>query len=143
MPNELRRAGKELAFKCAHLVCYQGEKNLDHPDFFPYYEAAQELDIPLFCHPNGNWGFITERFNNFLAMHVLGRLTNCTQALVVLEPERDYEGGHLPRMPSVRGLVSEPVCRLRDPAIFREPGYTDLLYAVAGERGIAIAELTA
>jgi len=37
------------------------------------YEAAQELDIPLFCHPNGNWGFITERFTNFLAMHVLGR----------------------------------------------------------------------
>lgn len=37
------------------------------------YEAAQELDVPLFCHPNGNWGFITERFANFLAMHVLGR----------------------------------------------------------------------
>jgi hypothetical protein len=31
---------------------------------------------------------------------------------------------------------------LRDPAIFREDGCTYLLYAVAGERGIAIAELT-
>jgi hypothetical protein len=30
--------------------------------------------------------------------------------VVVLEPERDYEGGNLPRVPSVRGLVNEPVC---------------------------------
>jgi hypothetical protein len=62
--------------------------------------------------------------------------------VVVVEPERDYEGAHLPRVPSVRGLVSEPVCQLRDPALFREHGHTYLLYAVAGERGIAIAELT-
>ncbi len=63
--------------------------------------------------------------------------------VVVLEPEHDYEGGHLPRVPSARGLVSEPMCQSRDPAIFREHGHTDLLYAVAGERGIAIAELMA
>jgi hypothetical protein len=63
--------------------------------------------------------------------------------MVVLAPEHDYEGGHLPRVPSARGLVSEPVCQLRDPAIFREHRHTYLLYAVAGERGIAIAELTA
>ena len=84
MANELRRCVKELGFKAAHLVCYLGDRNLDHDSFFPFYEAAQELDVPLFCHPNGHMGFITERFNNFLAMHVLGRPTNCTQALVAL-----------------------------------------------------------
>jgi hypothetical protein len=62
--------------------------------------------------------------------------------VVVLEPELDYEGGNLPRVPSVRGLASEPVCQLRDPAIFRENGHTYLLYSVAGEHGIAMAELT-
>ena len=62
--------------------------------------------------------------------------------VVVLEPELDYEGGNLPRVPSARGLVSEPVCQLRDPAIFQENGQTYLLYSVAGEHGIAIAELT-
>jgi hypothetical protein len=46
-----------------------------------------------------------------------------------------------PRAPSVRGLVHGPVCQLRDPAIFREDGRTFLLYSVAGENGIAIAEL--
>lgn len=62
---------------------------------------------------------------------------------VVLEPELPYEGGDLPRAPSKRGLSMEPVCQLRDPAIFREDGRTYLLYAVAGEHGIAMAEIKA
>ena len=63
--------------------------------------------------------------------------------VVVLEPELDYEGGSLPRVPSKRGLVAEPVCQLRDPAIFQEGGRTYLLYSVAGESGLAVAELRA
>jgi hypothetical protein len=59
--------------------------------------------------------------------------------VVVLEPELDYEGVNQPRQPSRRALATEPVCQLRDPAIFREAGRTYLLYAVAGERGIAMA----
>jgi hypothetical protein len=59
----------------------------------------------------------------------------------VLRPETDYEGGKLPLKPSRGGLVNVPVRQLRDPAIFREGGRTYLLYAVAGEHGIAIAEL--
>jgi hypothetical protein len=61
--------------------------------------------------------------------------------VVVLEPDLPYEGGDLPRQPSVRGMVTKPVCQLRDPAIFQEEGRTYLLYSVAGEHGIAIAEL--
>jgi hypothetical protein len=34
-----------------------------------------------------------------------------------------------------------PVRQLRDPAIFPENGKTYLLYSIAGENGIAIAEL--
>jgi hypothetical protein len=64
-----------------------------------------------------------------------------SEPIVLLEPELAYEGGELPREPSKRGLVMEPVCQLRDPAIFHEDGYTYLLYAVAGEHGIALAEL--
>ncbi len=60
----------------------------------------------------------------------------------VLEPELAYEGAHQPLVPSERGAVHEPVRQLRDPCIFEEGGRTWLLYAVAGEQGIAIAELT-
>ena len=64
-----------------------------------------------------------------------------SKALTVLQPERDYEGVNAARGPSVRGLVHGPVCQLRDPAIYREDDHTYLLYSVAGENGIAIAEL--
>jgi hypothetical protein len=64
-----------------------------------------------------------------------------SEPTVVLEPELPYEGGDRPRVPSRRGLVHEAACQLRDPAIFRENGRTYLLYSVAGESGIAIAEL--
>jgi len=62
-------------------------------------------------------------------------------ASVVLLPEEPYEGSELPNLPSVRGLVHGPVRQLRDPAIFREEGRVYLLYSVAGENGIAIAEI--
>jgi hypothetical protein len=60
----------------------------------------------------------------------------------VLAPERDYEGAHLPSAPSRSGAVHIPARQLRDPAIYEQDGRVYLLYSVAGERGIAIAELT-
>lgn len=96
MPNELRRCVKELGMKAAHLVPYCGARNLDDPAFFPYYEAAQELNVPLLCHPN-TLGELTERFDNFFAMHVLGRPMNCTPALVAL-----VCGGVFERFPNLK-----------------------------------------
>ena len=60
---------------------------------------------------------------------------------VLLEPERDYEGGHLPLVPSQNGLAADPVRQLRDPAIYQEDGKTYLLYSIAGESGIAMARI--
>ena len=59
----------------------------------------------------------------------------------VLRPAWDWEGANLPLEPSVRGAINRPVNQLRDPCIFEEEGHTYLLYAVAGEHGIAIAEV--
>ena len=59
----------------------------------------------------------------------------------LLKPEMVYEGVELPLEPSKRGWIPERVRQLRDPAIFREDGRIYLLYSVAGEHGIAIAEL--
>jgi len=59
----------------------------------------------------------------------------------VLRPERAWEGADAPVAPSVRSTAYGQVNQLRDPAIFEEDGRTYLLYAVAGESGIAIAEL--
>ena len=59
----------------------------------------------------------------------------------VLEPEREYEGVDLPLEPSVLGWARERVRQPRNLAIFREGGGMYLLYAVAGEYGISIAEV--
>lgn len=59
----------------------------------------------------------------------------------VLRPRYSWEGGDLPVSASFRSSIKAPANQLRDPAIFQEDGRTFLLYAVAGESGIAIAEL--
>lgn len=65
------------------------------------------------------------------------------EPMEVLRPERPWEGADLPVRPSRRGAVHEPVNQLRDPAVFEEDGRVYLLYVVAGERGIALAEVHA
>ncbi len=64
-----------------------------------------------------------------------------TEPVEVLRPERDWEGAEQPIEPSMRSVAYGPVNQLRDPAIFEEDGRAYLLYAVAGEAGIAIAEV--
>lgn len=64
-----------------------------------------------------------------------------TPGAEVLRPEFDWEGADAPLEPSVRSTAYGHVNQLRDPAIFEEDGRIYLLYAVAGESGIAIAEV--
>ena len=64
-----------------------------------------------------------------------------SEPVTVLAPEMDYEGVDLPLVASARGAIHEPVRQLRDPCIFEEAGRTYLLYSVAGEHGLALAEL--
>ncbi len=64
-----------------------------------------------------------------------------SEPVEVLRPERDWEGADAPLEPSVRSTAYGHLNQLRDPAIFEENGRVFLLYAVAGESGIAIAEV--
>ncbi len=64
-----------------------------------------------------------------------------TKGVEVLRPEREWEGANEPLKPSIRSVAYGPVNQLRDPAIYEEDGRVFLLYAVAGESGIAITEV--
>ncbi|MEZ5404451.1 MAG: hypothetical protein R2729_32530 [Bryobacteraceae bacterium] len=64
-----------------------------------------------------------------------------TPPVVILKPERPWEGADQPVAPSMRSTAYGRVNQLRDPAIFEEDGQVYLLYAVAGESGIAVARL--
>lgn len=101
MADELRRCVMELGFKAGHLVPYCGSRNLDDLSFFPYYQAAEELNVPLFCHPNSN-GELTDRFDNFFKTHVLGRPMNCTAALAAL-----VLGGIFEKFPKLKVVFFE------------------------------------
>lgn len=53
-----------------------------------------------------------------------------------------WEGADLPATASRYGAIMHRVNQLRDPAIYQEDDRIYLLYAIAGEQGIAIGELT-
>lgn len=101
MVAELERCVKELGFKAAHVMPYHaptgGEKRtIDNPVYYPFYAAAERLDVPLMLHPNSQ-GELINLYDNFYAMHVLGRPFNCTAGLVAL-----VVGGIFERFPNLR-----------------------------------------
>jgi predicted TIM-barrel fold metal-dependent hydrolase len=49
--KELERAVTELGLNGALLFGRTGERNLDHPDYWPIFEAAAALHAPLYIHP--------------------------------------------------------------------------------------------
>jgi hypothetical protein len=64
-----------------------------------------------------------------------------SKPIEVLRPERDWEGADAPLERSIRSTAYGQVNQLRDPAIYTEDKRVFLLYAVAGESGIALAEV--
>ena len=64
-----------------------------------------------------------------------------SEEVMVLKPEFDWEGANAPIEPSVRSTAYGQVNQLRDPALYVEDGIVYLLYAVAGESGIALARV--
>ena len=124
---------------------------------FSDFETGPDLSLFL---PNMRHAAVRVRDNNLLEIfyseirgrpeHILLSTIELTpdwrewipsKPVTVLKPEMDYEGANYPIIASKTGMASQPVCQLRDPDIFEEDGQTYLLYSVAGEQGIAIAEL--
>ena len=50
--RELDRAVNELHLPGAQIFSNAAGKTLDAPEFWPLYALAQELDVPIFIHPN-------------------------------------------------------------------------------------------
>lgn len=79
--KELERAVTQLGMPTAMLPTNVHGKNLDHPDLYPFYDAAQALDVPLCCHAgvghNGVPGLYgtqnagSERFDVYFFTHAV------------------------------------------------------------------------
>lgn len=94
--DELRHCVNTLGFKVAHLTPYTHTRTIDDPVFHPFYAEAEKLDVPLMLHV-ASFGELTNRYDNFFAMHVLGRPFNTTAGLVAL-----VTGGIFEQFPKLR-----------------------------------------
>jgi 2,3-dihydroxybenzoate decarboxylase len=50
--QEMERAVRKLGLKGAVVNSHTRGRYLDEPDFWPLFEAAQALDVPIYIHPN-------------------------------------------------------------------------------------------
>jgi len=64
-----------------------------------------------------------------------------TERQSILRPERAWEGADEPLRVSLDGSAKGPSNELRDPYLFEDEGRLYLVYAVAGESGLALAEV--
>jgi hypothetical protein len=69
------------------------------------------------------------------------RSWKASPAVTVISPETSEEGIELPLEVSKIGEAEGRVRELRDPAIFHDGGRIYLLYSIAGESGLSVAEI--
>ncbi len=83
-------------------------KNLDHPDFYPVYEEAQNLNAPIAIHW-GNGAYLTaagtERFDTHFMTHAVGHPFEQMIALACL-----VCGGVIEQFPRLRFVFLEAGC---------------------------------
>ena len=68
--RELERAVNELGLNGAMLFGRTGDRNLDHPDFWPILEMAASLRAPLYLHPQTPPANVREHYYNGLGAEV-------------------------------------------------------------------------
>ncbi|MEM3191293.1 MAG: amidohydrolase family protein [Candidatus Parvarchaeota archaeon] len=77
--SEMERAYSELEMKGIEIGTNIGGKNLDDQSLYPVYERAQELEMPIFVHPND---FLApERLEKYYMGIVVGTLAETTIAV--------------------------------------------------------------
>jgi aminocarboxymuconate-semialdehyde decarboxylase len=93
--GELRRAVTELGLRGGHIASNVNGRYLDSPEYTPIFEAAVDLDIPLFVHPANPPG--RERMATHELAVVSGYLFDTT-----LNVFNMIFGGLLDRYPTLR-----------------------------------------
>ncbi|MEM7128866.1 MAG: amidohydrolase family protein [Chloroflexota bacterium] len=93
--TEAKRAINELGLHGFQIGSNVGGKNLNHPDYFPYFQAVAELDVPLFIHPYIPPG--EERMQDYYLHNLLGMVTETGLAIASV-----IYGGILERLPNLR-----------------------------------------
>jgi predicted TIM-barrel fold metal-dependent hydrolase len=68
--KELTRCVKELGFVAVATSAHSAGRNLDHPELYPFYAAAEQLGVPVCVHVgSGRPAAASERFDNPFFVH--------------------------------------------------------------------------
>jgi aminocarboxymuconate-semialdehyde decarboxylase len=97
--DELERAIKELGLRGGTLMSNVNGKSLDSEEFFPLYEKAVELDVPLFIHPTSPINHLA--MEDFRLIPILGFGVDTSLAVLRL-----VFGGILERFPKIKFIAS-------------------------------------
>jgi aminocarboxymuconate-semialdehyde decarboxylase len=93
--HEARRAIRELGLHGLMIGSNVNGKNLNHPDYFPFFQAVEELDTPLFIHPYLPAG--AERMQDYYLHNLVGMVSETGLAI-----SSTIYGGVLERLPNLR-----------------------------------------
>ncbi len=98
---ELERAVHKLGLKAVEIKASINGKNLDEPEFLPFYQKAQELDIPIYVHPASELVAGAEQMQRYYLRNLVGNPLDTTLAIASI-----IFGGILERFPLLRFLFS-------------------------------------
>ena len=77
--RELQRCKHELGMRGVEIGSNINGKNLDHPDFYPFWEAAQYMDMSVFVHPWEMMG--SDRTGDYWSTWLVGMPAETTLAI--------------------------------------------------------------
>lgn len=80
--RELERAVHSLGMKGVEIGSNVNGKNLDEPEFRPFFAKAEELDIPIFIHPH--YVLAPARLSRYHLGNLIGNPTDTTVAVASL-----------------------------------------------------------
>ncbi len=97
--DELTDAVRRLGLRTVIIPTNVNGKNLDEPEFFPFFERAAELGVTVFIHPNPFHALGWERLERYYLHNVVGMTADTTVAIASL-----IFGGVFERLPRLKVL---------------------------------------
>jgi hypothetical protein len=103
--TEAERCVRDLGFVSITTPCAVADRNADHPDNFPLYELAQDLDVPIGFHAGGGRFAYNKFVDSYAQLHALEFPFNIMFAMTTI-----VCGGVLERFPQLRVALLEAGC---------------------------------
>ncbi|MDP3878728.1 MAG: amidohydrolase family protein [Dehalococcoidales bacterium] len=96
---EMERSVRELGLKAVEIISNINGKNLDEPEFWPFYEKAQEMGVLIYVHPMRVAG--ADRMKKYWLANLVGNPLDTTIAVASI-----IFGGILEKFPRLKFLFS-------------------------------------